>query len=158
MRLSEAFVSLGEGVFTETVRYISIGKLKTYQLYESLKTHAHLAKLNTESLRKAAPRFWVRLKDGDEELARELAQAVLIPRLDMITAVLGFLGIPNNDGFFDKNLDAQPYLTEGWQQRAYDHFRGQFPDPLLRLYINHLAWELAKDPQLFAPAAQESAQ
>jgi len=154
MRLSEAFVSLGENVFADTVRHISIGKLKTYQLYESLKTHAHLAKLNTESLRKATPRFWARLNEGDEELARELAQAALIPRLDMITAVLNFLGIPNNDGFFEKNLDAQPYLTEGWQQRAYEKFHGQFPDSLLLLYINHLAWELAKDPQLFAPAAQ----
>jgi hypothetical protein len=152
MQLSEVFVALGQEPFTQLVREISIGKLKTFQLYEPLKTRAHLAKLNTESLRKGAPRFWARLQEGDEEFAKDLAQAVLLGRLDMIRAALDFVGVPNQDGFFDKNLDAQPYLTEGWQQRVYDQFREQYSRPALLLYINHLTWELAKEPVLFAPA------
>ena len=36
----------------------------------------------------------------------------------MMRAVLDFLGIPNEDGFFAKDLDAPKYLTEGWQQRV----------------------------------------
>jgi hypothetical protein len=154
MRLSEVFVSLGEEGFTQLIRQISIGKLRTYQLYETLKARTHLAKLNTEGLRKGTPRFWSRLKEGDEDFAKDLAQSVLIAHLDMIHGVLDFLGIPNQDGFFEKNLDAQPYLTEGWQQRVYDKFHGAYPEPVLRLYVNHLAWELAKEPALFAPAAQ----
>jgi hypothetical protein len=152
MQLSEAFLSLGEDTFTELVRHISIGKLKTYQIYESFKTRAHLAKLNTESLRKGAGRFWTRLNERDEELAQELAQAVLVCHLEMIRAVLDFLGIPNQEGFFEKNLDAAPYLTEGWQQRVYEKFKGAWPEPVLRLYINHLAWELSKAPEMFVPA------
>jgi len=154
MVLPDVFVALGEESFAQLVRGISIGRLKTYQLYETLKARAHLVKLNTESLRKGTPRFWVRLKEGDEEFAKDLAQAVLLSRLDMIRAVLDFLEIPNQDGFFDKNIDAQPHLTEGWQQRVYENFRAQYPGPELRFYINHLAWELAKEPELFVPAAE----
>ncbi len=152
MQLSEVILSLGEDTFADLVRHISIGKLKTYQLYESFKTRAHLAKLNTESLRRGIPRFWARLGAGEEEFAREMAQGVLIAHLDMIREVLNFLGIPNQDGFFDKNVDASKYLTEGWQQRVWDKFHGTFPDPVLRLYINHLAWELGKSEQMFTPA------
>lgn len=153
MQLAEVFLSLGEDVFTQLIRHLSIGKLKTFQLYESFKTRAHLAKLNTESLRKGAPRFWTRLNESDEELARELAQAVLLCHLDMVREVLDFLGIPNQEGFFEKNLDAAPYLTDGWQARVYEKFKGAHPEPVLRLYINHLAWELQKSPEMFLPAA-----
>jgi hypothetical protein len=153
MQLCEAFLSLGEAPFAELTRKISIGKLKTYQLYEPLKTRARLAKLNTESLRKGAPRFWSRLGAGEEDLAKELAQAVLISNLDLVRAVVDFLGIPNTDGFFDKGLDATQYLTEGWQQRVWEKFRDAFPQPVLRLYINHLAWEFGKTEAVFSPAA-----
>jgi hypothetical protein len=151
MQLSQVFVSLGEDVFGQLLRQISIGKLKTYQLYETFKARAHTAKLNTESLRKGAPRFWARLSGGDEELAKDLAQAVLVSHLDLIRAVLDFLAIPNQDGFFQKDIDAQPFLTEGWQQRVWEKFQGSYPESVLRLYINHLAWELAKEPQVFVP-------
>ncbi len=151
MLLSDAFLALGSDPFAQLLRHISIGKLRTYQLYEGLKTRGHLAKLNTENLRKAAPRLWSRLSAHEEELAKELAQAVLVSNLELIGAVLGFLGIPNRDGFFEKNLDASPYLTEGWQQRVYEKFHGLHPEPVLLLYINHLAWELAKAPELFVP-------
>jgi hypothetical protein len=93
----------------------------------------------------------VRLAAHEEELAKELAQAVLVSNLELIRAVLDFLGIPNQDGFFEKNLDASPYLTEGWERRVYDQFRGVHPEPVLLLYINHLAWELVKAPEVFVP-------
>jgi hypothetical protein len=153
MQLSEVFLSLGEDTFTQLVRQISIGKLKTYQLYESFRTRAHLAKVNTENLRKGTPRFWERLGAGEEEFAKELAQAVLISHLDMIRAILDFLGVPNQDGFFEKNLDASKYLTDGWPERVYEKFHGQYPEPVLRLYINHLGWELGKSTEMFMPAA-----
>jgi len=156
MQLPDAFLSLGEDSFAQLVRQISIGKLKTYQPYEAFKTRAHLEKLNTESLRKSVPRFWARLGERDDELAKELAQAILICHLQMIGAVLDFVGIPNRDGFFDKNLDPGKYLTEGWQQRVWEKFRGTYPEPVLRLYINHLAWELAKTEQPFVPASGSS--
>ncbi len=78
---------------------------------------------------------------------------MLVSHLDMIRAVLDFLGIPNQDGFFDKNLSAEQYLTEGWQERVYDQFHGKYPEAVLRLYINHLAWELSKSPEMFVPVA-----
>ncbi len=153
MLLSDVLLSFGQDGFKDLVRHISIGRLKTYQLYEPFKVRANLVKLNTEGLRKAVPRFWARLGEHDEEFAKELAQAVLIGQLDMIRAILDFLGIPNQDGFFDKNLDPAKYLAEGWQQKVWDEFKGRFPEPLLRLYINHLGWEVAKMDELFAPAA-----
>ena len=153
MLLSEVFLKLGEETFSQLIRGVSIGKLKTYQLYEQFKTGSYLAKLNTESLRRAIPRFWSRVSQSDEEFTKDLAQAILLSHLDMIRAVLEFVGIPNQDGFFAKDLDASAYLTPGWQQRVYEKFRGVYPEPALLLYINHLAWELDKNPEFFAPAA-----
>src|SRR5271170_4330240 len=78
MQLSEIFLGQGEPRFTDLLRGISIGKLKTYQLYDRMKVRLHLAKLNSENLRKAAPKFWARLGERDEEFASELAQAILV--------------------------------------------------------------------------------
>src|ERR1700751_3333882 len=115
MTISDVFLQLGEERLRQLVRGISIGKLRTFQLYERFKLRTHLAKVNTENLRKAAPRFWRRLEEHDEEFATDLSQAILVAHLEMIVAVLDFLGIPHQQGFFDKDLDAKPYLTEGWQ-------------------------------------------
>ena len=153
MALSEALLMLGEANFDALVRGISMGKLRTYQSYESFKASARLNKLNTETLRKAIPRFRSRLAEHDEEFAKELAQSMLLSHLDLIRAVLEFLEIPNQEGFFAKDLDASRYLTAGWQGRVYEKFRGVFPDPALLLYINHLAWELDKNAGPFPPAA-----
>ena len=114
MLISDVYLSLGEEAVAELVRGISIGKLKTYQLYEGFKVRAHLHKVNTEALRKATPRFWTRLAARDEDFAKDLAQAVLVSHLDMITAVLDFLGISHENGFFAKDMDPKPYLSEGW--------------------------------------------
>ena len=123
MNLSQVYLALGQDAFGQMVRGISIGKLKTYQIYEGFKVRAHLAKLNTEALRKAAPRFWTRISEDDEEFAKELAQAVLVSHIDLIIAVLDFLGVPHENGFFAKDMDAQKYFTEGWEDRV----RGKLP-------------------------------
>ena len=144
MPLTDVFLSLGENGFGSVIHSISIGKLKTYQLYDRFKTRTHLPKLNAENLQKATPRLWARLSEKDEEYAQDLSQAVLVSHLDMIVAVLNFLGIPHEDGFFAKDLDATPHLTEGWKERVLEKFKDVYPEPLLRFYIAHLAWELLK--------------
>jgi len=115
MRLSDIFVALGEPSFHQLIRSVSIGKLKTFQLYDRVKLRFNLSKLNSENLRKAAPRLWARVGSHDEEFATDVAQIVLVSHLDMIKDVLDQLGIPHEDGFFAKDLDASGKLTEGWQ-------------------------------------------
>jgi hypothetical protein len=151
MQLSDVVLALGEDSFLQLLKTVSIGKLRTYQLFERFKVRAHLHKLNSETLRKAGPRLWARISERDEEFAQDLAQAMLVSHLDMIRAALDFLGIPNQDGFFAKDLDAPKYLTEGWQQRVWDALNEKFPRPALLFYINHLAWELQKEAPLFQP-------
>lgn len=153
MQLSDIFLALGEATFAQILRSVSIGKLKSFQLYERVKLRFHLNKLNSESLRKAAPRLYARIAEHDEEFATDIAQTVLVSHLDMIKAVLDLLGIPHEDGFFAKDLDASGKLTEGWQQRVFDEFRTKFPEPVLIFYINHLDWELTKSTQIFNPTA-----
>ena len=152
MQLSDVFLSLDEQAFGKLIGSISMGKLRTYQLFERLKTRAHLAKLNADHLHRATPRLWARLNEKDEEFARDLAQAVLVSNLDMIVAILEFLGIPNEGGFFAKDEDPKQHLTEGWQQRVLDKFRTTYPEAVLLFYINHLAWEVDKDTEMFRPA------
>jgi|SRR5579871_2044259 len=149
MQVCEIFLKLGEPAFGQLLRSISIGKLKTYQLYDRMKVRFHLSKLNSENLRKAEPRFWARLVEGDEEFASELSQTILVSHLDMIKAVLDELGIPNEDGFFSKELDGSKYLTEGWEQRIFEKFKGVYPPAVLLFYVNHLGWEVNKSENVF---------
>ena len=153
MLLSEVFRHLGEDRFRKLLGSISMGKLKTYQLYERLKIRTHVAKLNTEGLRKAEPRLWDRLLTNDEEYATDISQAILVSHLDLIIAVLNFLQIPHEEGFFVKDLDASKLLTGGWPERVYQEFAGKFPEPLVLFYINHLIFELQKETSLYQPAA-----
>ena len=152
MRLSDIFLTLGEPAFQQLIRGVSIGKLKTYQLYERVKLRFHIVKLNSENLRKAGPRLWQRIVDGDDEFATDVAQVVLVSHLDMIKDVLDFLGIPHEEGFFAKDMDASDKLTEGWQNRVYEQFRGKYNDAVLVFYINHLGFEIAKAQDVYQPA------
>ncbi len=155
MELTEIFQSLGEDRFYELIRTVSISRLKTYQLYESLKTRARVPKLNVQGLRRAALQFWGRIGSGDEDLAADLAQAVLVSNFDMLIEILDFLGVPHQDGFFEKDLDASEILTGDWQERAYDQFREKHPEPAVLFYVNHLAYELAGETSLFMPAGAQ---
>ena len=154
MQLSDIFLRLGEETFQELMQSVSLGRLRTYQLFDRMKARLRLHKLNSETLRKASPRIWSRLKDEkDDELATDLAQAILVSNLDMIKAVPDHLGIPHQDGFFAKDADVSNYLKDGWQQEVWEKFRSAFPAAALLFYINHLAWEIAKAEDVFAPAA-----
>ena len=157
MQISEVYLGLGEEAFGQLVRGISIGKLKTYQIYEGFKVRARLQKVNTEILRKSVPRFWTRIAEPDEDFAKDLAQAVLVSHIDMITAVLDFVGVPHENGFFAKKMDPKPYFTEGWEDRVFEKFRGQYPEPLLLFYINHLRWETLSAGEPYRPASPDTA-
>jgi hypothetical protein len=111
--------------------------------------------VNTEALRNSVPRFWTRISE-DEDFAKDLAQAVLVSHLDMITAVLDFLGVPHENGFFAKDMDAKPHFTEGWEDRVYEKFQGTYPEAILSFYINHLRWELLGATEVYRPASQSA--
>src|SRR6185436_10476320 len=153
MQISDVYAGLGQEEFGQLIRGISIGKLRTYQVYEGFKVRAHLNKLNTETLRKSVPKFWNRISEGDEEFGKDLAQAILVSHLDLITAVLDFLGVPHENGFFAKDMDPKPYFTEGWEDRVLEQFRSGYSEPLVLFYINHLRWELLGAADVYRPAA-----
>ena len=151
MRLSDIILALGEPSFHQLIRSVSIGKLKTFQLYDRVKLRFHMNKLNSETLRKATPKLWARVAEDDDEFATDIAQIVLVSHLDMVRDVLDLLQIPHEDGFFAKDLDASGKLTDGWQQRVLDTYRPKYPEALLVFYINHLDWELTKSGNIFQP-------
>src|SRR5581483_5413912 len=127
MQLSEIYRGSGQAAFTEIVRSISIGKLKTYQLYDRMKVRLHVAKLNSENLKKIAPRLWERINENDDALATELGQAILVSHLDMIVAA--------------QSIEYALLPPFGEIRRVLDALRGKFPESLIVFYINHLAWE-----------------
>ena len=153
MQMCGVFQALGPEYFSHLVRGISIGKLKTYQVYERFKTARPPGEAESEALRNAEPKFWARIEAGEEEFATDLSQVFLLSHLDMIVEILNFLGIPNEQGFFDKDLKPEQYLTEGWQARVFEEFAAKHPREILLFYINHLDWELTKTEQIFLPAA-----
>ncbi len=153
MQLCDIFLRLGEENFQQLIRSISIGRLKTYQLFDRVKTRCYLNKLNSETLRKAEPRLWIRIGEHDDDFATDIGQAILISHLDMIQAILNLLGIPHEDGFFAKDADISKHLIEGWQQKAWEQFHATYPPAALLFYINHLAWEISKAEDVFQPAA-----
>jgi hypothetical protein len=153
MQISDLYRGLGEETFAKIVRGISIGKLKTYRIYENFKVRAHLHKVNTEALRKSAPKFWTRIMEGDEDFGKDLAQSVLVSHLDMIAAALDYLGVPHENGFFAKDMDPKPYFTEGWEERLFNQLKGAYPETILVFYINHLRWELLGAETIYQPIA-----
>jgi hypothetical protein len=156
MHISDVYRGVGADGFAQLVRGISIGKLKTYQIYEGFKVRAHMHKLNTETLRKAAPRLWERVL-GEEDFAKDMAQSILVSHLDMITAMLDFLAVPHENGFFAKDMDPKPYFTEGWEGRVYEKFHGSYPATLLLFYMNHLRWELLDATDIYQPTPASAA-
>jgi hypothetical protein len=67
MQLSDIFLGLGEDTFQQLMRSVSMGRLRTYQLFDRMKTRLHLHKLSSETLRKASPRLFERLSEKDED-------------------------------------------------------------------------------------------
>jgi hypothetical protein len=153
MQISDLYRGLGEEAFGKIIRGISIGKLKTYQIYEGFKVRAHLHKVNTEALRKSTPKFWTRIMEGDEDFGKDLGQSVLVSHLDMIAAALNLLGVPHENGFFAKDMDPKPYFTDGWENRVYAALKETYPETILVFYINHLRWELLGAESIYQPDA-----
>jgi hypothetical protein len=118
---------------------------------------ARLHKVNTEILRKSAPKFWARVMEGDEEFGKDLGQSVLVSHLDMIAAALDYVGVPHENGFFAKDTDPKKYFTEGWEERIYQKFKSEYPEAILLFYINHLRWEALAAEEVFRPAPQAAA-
>ena len=154
MQLCDLFLRLGQDNFQQLIRSISLSRLRTFQMYEPLKLRLRLHKLNSETLRNAVPRLWARLEEErGPDLAGDLSQAILISHMDLVKAVLDEIGVPHEDGFFAKETDVAGYLKEGWQQLAWNKFHAAYPSAVLLFYINHLALEVAKAGDVFAPAA-----
>lgn len=152
MQVCDVFAGMGDQSFAELLKRISISRLRTYQIYEHVKLRTRLTKLNTESLRKAAPRLWSRISENDADLATDLSQAILVSHLDMIIAALDKLGIEHQDGFFSKDADLSAQLSGDWQQTAYDALKASYPPIVLAFYLNHLGVESGRATELFKPA------
>jgi hypothetical protein len=152
MQVPDVFIGMGEAALADLLKRISISRLRTYQIYEHVKLRTRLNKLNTESLRKSTSRLWARLSEHDNDLAADLAQAILVSHLDMIIAALDALGIEHQDGFFSKDADLSAQLSGDWQQRTYDALKTQHPPVVLEFYLNHLGVESGRTAGLFKPA------
>jgi hypothetical protein len=152
MHLHELYGHLGEDTVRDLLRHVSLSKLKTFQMFDRLKTRVHLTKLNSENLRNTAPKLIARMKDGDAVLATELAQCILVSHMDLIIAVLDKLGVAHSEGFFDKDADVASKLVGNWQQESYDAVKDKFPKSVLVFYLNHLAMEVNPDAAPFQPA------
>lgn len=153
MQVTDIYLGLGKERLDDLLRSVSIGRLKTYQLFDRMKMRLHVTKLNSETLRKAAPRIWARVEERDEAFTAELSQAILISHFEMIKDVLDHLAIPHEDGFFSKDTDVAALLKAGWEQSAWEAFREKYGKAPLLFYINHLAWEVANPTEVFVPAA-----
>lgn len=154
MQLVDIYQGLGAATFRGLLTSISIGKLKSFQLFERMKVRLHLNKLNAETLARSAPRQWDRITvEKDDAFGTELAQAILVCHMNVIIDVLNHLNIPHEDGFFAKDADIAQYLTGDWQTRAWDAFQDKHPQPVLIFYLNHLAFEMTQDPAIYNPLA-----
>jgi hypothetical protein len=152
MQVPDVFLGMGEAALADLLKRISISRLRTYQIYEHVKLRTRLNKLNTESLRKSTSRLWARLSEHDNDLAADLAQAILVSHLDMIIAALDTLGIEHQDGFFSKDADLSAQLSGDWQQRTYDALKASHPPVVLEFYLNHLGVESGRTTELFKPS------
>ncbi len=155
MKLTDAYRALGQQRFDTLLSSVSIGALKTYSVYDGFKIRSRLGKLNRQRLRRASPRLWERITEGDGDLARDFAQAILVSNIEFIVNALDFLEVPHDgNGFFDKEADPGKKLSNGWRQKVFDEFRERYGEDLVLFYINHLDWEMGLADEPFTGAAQ----
>lgn len=142
MDLAEVYQALGQERVAGSVRTVSMGALKTFGVYKAIKVRSRLSKLNRLNLQRAAGRLWQRVADGDTDLGRDLAQAVLVSNIPLISAVLDFLEIEHDgNGLISTDSDHSESLSDGWAERVFAHCKDRFDQDLLLLYINYLGWE-----------------
>ena len=156
MQVTDIYLGLGRDRLDALLRSVSIGRLKTYKLFDRMKMRLHVNKLNSEVLRKAAPRVWARIEERDEEFTAELSQAILISHFDIIKAVLDHLGVPHEEGFFAKDAEVATLLKDGWQTSAWEKFHTVYPPAPLLFYLNHLGWEVANAETVFVPVTAQA--
>lgn len=150
MELSDIYLGLGRDRFDDVLGTVSMGSLKTFQVFESFKIRTRLSKLNRSRLRLAAPKLWARIEDGDQDLAKEIAQGCLVSHMDFVVSALDFLGIPHDGhGFFEKEAEATEKLVDGWQAKVFGEFKDKYPPALVLLYVNHLDWEMQEPTEVF---------
>ncbi len=108
----ECFLALGEERLRDLIKGISIQKTACLPTLRTLQdSHPPGLRLNTENLRKATPRFWQRLAEKkDNEFASDLSQAILIPHMEMIVAVLNFLRRAQSAGILREDLDGKEVI------------------------------------------------
>lgn len=142
MDLAEVYQALGQERVAGSVRTISMGALKTFGVYKAIKVRSRLSKLNRLNLQRAAGRLWQRVADGDTDLGRDLAQAILVSNIPLISEVLDFLEIEHDgNGLISMDSDHSESLSDGWADRVFAHCKDRFDQDLLLLYINYLGWE-----------------
>ncbi len=142
MELVEVYSALGQERCVRLVQMISIGALRTFGVYQAIKVRSRLHTLSRGKLRAAAPKLWLRITQGDNSLARDLSQGILVSNIPFVVSVLDFLEIEHDgSGFFSKEADHTEHLSPGWPETVYEKFRGNFPEELILLYISHLGWE-----------------
>ena len=150
MDLCAVIQNIGNSELERLMNEVSIGKLRTFNAYDSFKVHAGMTKLNRERLRKSLPKFWQRLEEGDRALAGAITQAILFSNLPFVIEVLDFLEIPHDDnGFFDPKTWEKKTLCVGWQKRTYEKFSKKYPRSLILIYLNHLSSEVDPSAELF---------
>lgn len=156
MDLVGVYSALGQARCANLVGTISIGALRTYGVYEAIKIRSRLRRLNRKKLRASSAKLWKRIADGDEDLARDLSQGVLVSNIPFVVAVLDHLGIEHDgSGFFANEADRVEHLTPGWAGNVFGEFSGRYPDELVLLYINHLGWETKTlDSPYMGPSAE----
>lgn len=157
MDLVEVYSALGQERCRLLVRAISIGALRTYGVYEAIKIRSRLRRLNRQKLRASSAKLWKRITEGDQALAHDLSQAVLVSNIPLIVEVLDLLGIEHDEnGFYARGTDHSKQLGQGWPDRVCTEITGQYPNHLLLLYINHLGWETGTLESPFLGSASES--
>ncbi len=157
MELVEVYSALGQERCVRLVRMISIGALRTFGVYQAIKVRSRLHTLNRQKLRAAAPKLWKRITEGDNALARDLSQGILVSNVPVVVGVLDFLEIEHDgNGFFPKDTDQSERLPPGWPQTVYEKFRGNFSEDLLLLYVNYLGWETETLESPFAASEAET--
>ena len=158
MDLVGVFKALGREPCVKLVRSVSIGALRTFGVYEAIKIRSRLRTLNRQKLRTVAPKLWIRIADGDTDLAHALSQAILVSNIPLITGVLDFLKIEHDgNGFYSKDADHAENLRPGWADAVLERFGDRYPRELVLLYINYLGWETATLDEVFAGAGAEAA-
>ncbi len=142
MDLVGVFASLGQDRSVRLVETVSISALRTFGVYEAIKVRSRLRKLNRQKLQTASPALWRRITEGDSDLARDLAQAVLVSHIALVAEVLDSLGIEHDgNGFYSKDEDHSGKFKPGWPSTVLGHFGERYPRDVVLLYINYLGWE-----------------